>query len=126
MMEWTIAILLGIAILLFILSFFKTGPSKVDEQLEQLACSFGDELNQIHEKIRSLEIDAEITAQEAGLPAGSMKRRALLHDVLDLYKRGYSLDSIALKKQSTKEEIADILAPYIQASDERGKVSDGF
>lgn len=122
MMLWALAILFGAALILFIVSFIKTDSMKVEQQLEQITSTFGDEVSQLQMQIRNLEIDAEIMAQEAGLLSGPSEKWSLLHDVLDLYKRGYSIDSIAAKKERSIEEIEDMLAPYIKAKEERRKV----
>lgn len=122
MMLWALAILFGAALILFIVSFIKKDSMKVEEQLEQITSTFGDEVSQLQMQIRNLEIDAEIMAQEAGLLSGPSEKWSLLHDVLDLYKRGYSIDSIAAKKERSIEEIEDMLAPYIKAKEERRKV----
>lgn len=124
-MEWVLAILLGAAVLLLILSFFKSmqSSSKFEKQIDLLSSSFTDDVYQLEQKIRNLELDAEITAQEAGVLPGSSKERLLLRDVLDLHKRGYSFDSIATKTQLTMNEVDHLLAPYIKAKDERSKVA---
>lgn len=121
MMEWTLAILFGAAILLLMLSFVKTkGETKVEQQLEDISLSFMDEVHQLQHQIRNIEIDAEITAQEAGILSASSPERILLRDVLDLYKRGYSLESIATKKRMSPNEIEQLLAPYMKNKEERG------
>ncbi|AZV44030.1 hypothetical protein [Peribacillus asahii] len=124
MMEWALAILFGAAVILFILSFIKTDSPKVEDQLEQLSLTFGGEVNQLQEKIRTLEIDAEITAQEAGILAASSEQRILLREVLDLHKRGYSVESIAMKTGQTINEIERLIAPYVKTKQERGKVAN--
>lgn len=126
MMEWTLAILFGAAVLLLILSFYKTlqSSSKVEQQIDQLTFTFMNEVNQIQQQVRNIELDAEITAQEAGISAGSSSQRILMREVLDLHKRGYSFESIATKKQLTENEVEHLLAPYIKTKDERSKVSN--
>ncbi|MFE4141870.1 hypothetical protein ACFX4I_08325 [Peribacillus sp. YIM B13472] len=124
MMEWALIILFAAAVLLFILSFIKKDSVKVDSQLEQVAITFGDEMNVLQEKIRNIEIDAEITVQEAGLLAMSSERRNLLREVLDLHKRGYSFESIALKTKQTENEIEGLLTPYIKTKSERRNVAN--
>ncbi|MGE7184661.1 hypothetical protein ACQKKK_11895 [Peribacillus sp. NPDC006672] len=124
MMEWALIILFGVAVLLFILSFIKKDSVKVDSQLEQLAITFGDEMNVLQEKIRNIEIDAEITVQEAGILAMSSEKRNLLREVLDLHKRGYSFESIALKTKQTENEIEGLLSPYIKTKSERRNVAN--
>ena len=124
MMEWALIILFGVAVLLFILSFIKKDSVKVDSQLEQLAITFGNEMNVLQEKIRNIEIDAEITVQEAGILALSSEKRNLLREVLDLHKRGYSFESIALKTKQTENEIEGLLTPYIKTKSERRNVAN--
>lgn len=123
-MSWALAILFAVAVILFIVSFIKTDSAKVEQQMEQITSTFGDEVSQLQMQIRNLEIDAEIMAQEAGLLSGPSEKWSLLHDVLDLYKRGYSLDSIAAKKERSIEEIEYMLVPYIKVKDERRKVAN--
>ena len=121
MMEWALVILFGVAILLLILSFFKTKQSsKVDERIEGISLNFMEEVHQLQEQIRNIELDAEITAQQAGVLAASSEQRLLLREVLDLHKRGYSLDSIAVKKQLSQSEIERLLRPYMKNKGERG------
>ena len=98
--------------------------SKVEQHIDLLSSSFNDEVYQLQQKIRNIELDAEITAQEAGILSGSSKQRILLRDVLDLHKRGYSFESIATQKKLTKNEIENLLAPYIKTKEERGKVAN--
>ncbi len=127
MMGWAIAILFGAAILLLILSFVKTKKSakEAEQQMEQVSFTFMDELYKLQQKIRNIEIDAEITATEAGLLAGSSSdHRLLLREVIDLQRRGYSIESIAAKKQMTQNEIQSLLAPYTKTKDEGGKVTN--
>lgn len=125
-MEWTLAFLFGAAVLLLILSFYKTlqSSSKAEQQIDQLTFTFMNEVDQIQEQIRNIELDAEITAQEAGILAGTSSQRILMREVLDLHKRGYSYESIATKKQLTESEIEQMLAPYIKTKNERSKVSN--
>lgn len=121
MMEWALVILFGVAILLLILSFFKTKQSsKVDERIEGISLNFMEEVHQLQEQIRNIELDAEITAQQAGVLAASSEQRLLLREVLDLHKRGYSLDSIAAKKQLSQSEIERLLRPYMKNKGGRG------
>ena len=124
MMEWALIILFAVAVLLFILSFIKKDSAKVDSQLEQVAITFGDEMNVLQEKIRNIEIDAEITVQEAGILAMSSEKRNLLREVLDLHKRGYSFESIALKTQQSENEIERLLTPYIKTNERRNVAND--
>ncbi|MFJ8245129.1 hypothetical protein [Peribacillus asahii] len=124
MMAWALAILFGAAVILFILSFIKTDSPKVEDHLEKISLTFGEEVNQLQEKIRTLEIDAEITAQEAGILAASSEQRILLREVLDLHKRGYSVESIAMKTGQNTNQIERLIAPYVKTKQERGSVAN--
>ena len=68
-MEWALVILFGAALLLLILSFIKTKQSSktVDQQIEELSYTFTNEIKQVQQQIRNMELDAEITVKEAGI-----------------------------------------------------------
>lgn len=124
-MGWALTILFSAAILLLILSYFKTWQtSKGEQQIEHISLTFMEEVHKLQQQIRNIELDAEITAQEAGVLAASSEKRNLLRDVLDLHKRGYSMESIAKKKQLTKYEIENLLTPYIKNKSERGQIAN--
>lgn len=120
MMEWTLALLFGAAVVLLILSFIKSKQSKqeAEQQMEQFTISFLKELNQLQEKVQNVELDTEIISQKTGLS----KQRLLLREVIDLHRRGYSLESIAEKNKMSENEIKRLLAPYINSKDERSEV----
>ncbi|WP_235179057.1 hypothetical protein [Bacillus cihuensis] len=122
MMEWTLALLFGAAVILLILSVIKSKQSskRVEEQIDQFTISFLKELNQLQQKVQNVEIDTEIIAQKTG----ASKQRLLLREVIDLHRRGYSLESISEKFQLTETEIKNLLAPYIKSKDERSEVSN--
>jgi hypothetical protein len=126
MIEWTIVILLGAAVLLLILSFVKTKQSSktVDQQIEELSYSFTNEITQLQQQIHNIELDAEISAKEAGILSSSSKQRLLLREALDLYKRKYSFESIAQRTKLTTYEVEHLLTPYMKAKDEGSKVTN--
>lgn len=124
-MEWALFILFVAAVTLLILSFMQTRKSAKEQQtVEHVSMSFMDEAFKLQQQIRNLELDIEILAQEAGVMGGSTEKRLLLREVLDLYKRGYSFESIATKAELKKEEVETMLSPYIKSNDERGKASN--
>ncbi len=123
-MDWTLAILFGAASLLLILSLLKIRQSsKLEQQeIEKNYFSIIEEMNQLQDQIRKIELDGEITAKEAGLQEITSKERILLREVLDLYKRGYSIQSIGAKKKMNESEVEQLLSPYISSKDERRNV----
>ncbi|WP_338452279.1 hypothetical protein R4Z09_10545 [Niallia oryzisoli] len=127
-MEWAIAILFVAAIILLIMSFRKAKDSSkaYEQQLEEMSFTFMNEVNKLQQQIRNVELDTEITIQEAGIQVGSASHRYLLREILELHRRGYSFESIATKKQMNVEEVTQLLTPYIKANDEGGKVSNDF
>ncbi|MBM7702332.1 hypothetical protein [Metabacillus iocasae] len=122
-----IAILFGVAILLLILSFGKTKKAKthIEQQLEQVTLSVGKEVNDMQDRIRAIELDAAITAQQSGALEVDSPERKVLRDMIDMNKRGYSYESISARmKEFTPEEVEQILAPYEgKRQDERGMVA---
>ncbi|MBS4207485.1 hypothetical protein [Bacillus sp. FJAT-50079] len=125
-MEWVLAILFGTAILLLIVVFVKEKQSslKTDKEVDQLTFSVMDEVHQLQEQIRKLEIDGEITVQEAGLLAIDSEYRLQLRTLLYLYKRGYSIETIAEKQQLTVDEVTSLLSPYMKEKDEGRMVAN--
>jgi hypothetical protein len=125
-MEWAIASLFGLAAVLLILSYFNTRKSARAEQREinSVYVSLMEENNKLLERIRQLELDAEITAYEANVIGINSTERIVLRELLDLYKRGYTIEGIAEKVQLNEKEIQYLLAPYMGLKSERRKVAN--
>ena len=119
-MEWTIALLFAAAVVLLILSYSKNNQASksFEKQLEETTFTYMEEINKLQEQIRNMELDVEIIAVQAGFMNGSGEQRILYREILDLYKRGYSAESIALKKQLSVDEIEQLLSPFKQLSNE--------
>ena len=126
-MEWALAILLGTAILLLILSFTKAKQTSKnsDQQIEELTFTFTNEINKLQQQIRNFELDAEIKAVESGEHQEELERRIFLREILEMYRRGYSVESIASKKQLASSEIEKLLSPFMEQKKERRKVVNG-
>ncbi|MDT8861410.1 hypothetical protein N0O92_14410 [Alkalihalobacillus sp. MEB130] len=126
MMEWTLAILFGGAILLLILSFSKSRQSTkaAKQELEQFSISIMEEMQELQRKMRDFEIDAEISATEREKQTSSPKQRILMREVLDLHKRGYSVEGIALETELTENEVKLLLTPYLDETKEGRKVAN--
>ncbi|WP_342351990.1 hypothetical protein [Neobacillus soli] len=125
MMEWTLAGLFGISIILLIISILKsTHALKVEHnEIDQIHIATMKEINAIQDSIRNIELDIEVVMQEAGIQLSS-EEKLFTREVLDLYKRNYSIESIAGLKQVTESEIEQLLAPYQKLKDEGRKVAD--
>ncbi|MFC0561017.1 hypothetical protein [Halalkalibacter alkalisediminis] len=126
MMEWTLSILFGGAVLLLILSFMKAKQeAKIEKsEIEQFSISMMEEMQQLEQKMRYLELDHEITAKEAGIKVEASAQRAILREAIDLHRRGYSLEGIAAKTRKTESEIKLMLAPYMELPSERRKAAN--
>jgi len=113
-MEWALVLLIGVSALLLIISIFQFKKlSKVEQQeIDLVTISLKQEIEELSMQIRNLEIDIEIVANEAGLQSTSSKERLLMREILDLYRRGYSIDSIAAEKKLTVEVTEELLSPY--------------
>ncbi|MFO1443184.1 hypothetical protein KDN24_08140 [Bacillus sp. Bva_UNVM-123] len=124
-MEWTLAILLSTAVVLLILSFIKTKQTSsiLEKQIDQTSFSIMNEVHQLQKQIRNIELDAEISAHEAGILSRTDEQRILVRDILDLHRRGYAIQSIAEKKELTVNEVESLLAPYMTTKGERSKLA---
>ena len=120
-MGWTIVILLLIAIALLVMSFVRNNQNEktIEQQIDQMTYTFKDEIYQLQQNLRNVEIDGEITAHVSGNPISNADR-SLLRELLNLQRRGYSLETIASKKQLSIEEIERLIAPYVKKN-ERGE-----
>ncbi|MGM0753309.1 MAG: hypothetical protein ACQET6_15495 [Bacillota bacterium] len=125
MMGWAIAILFGTAVVLLILSFIKTTQtnSQLEQQIEHVSISVLNEVHELEKQLRNIQLDAEITAQQAGVAPAASEERTLLREMLDLYKRGYSIESIAGKTKLNPNEVEHLLAPFMAQKAERGLVA---
>ncbi len=125
-MEWMLALLLGTAIVLLIVSFVKEDKgSKIEDQIEHLSISFMQELHQVKNQLRDIELDAEIAAKDAQQQNRSNSHQQLLREILDLHKRGYSVEGIALETSLEPHEVDRLLSPYLDGQvEERTKVAN--
>jgi hypothetical protein len=124
-MGLTLAVLFGASALLLILSIIKNFQASKAEhkRIDMAHISVMKEINDMQESIRNIELDIEVIMQEAGIQLSS-KELVFMREVLDLYKRNYSIESIAAKKQVSESEVQQLLAPYQTQKEERGKVAN--
>jgi hypothetical protein len=122
-MEWTLAGLFGISAILLIVSIVKAShTSKVEHnEINLIHISTMKEINAIQESVRNIELDIEVVINEAGIQLSS-EEKLFMREVLDLYKRNYSIESIAEMKQVPVSEIEQLLAPFQKLKDEGRKV----
>ncbi|MEH7110254.1 hypothetical protein [Bacillus sp. JJ1764] len=123
-MEWTLALLFGVSILLLMISIIKSrqAANKNQREIDTVHVEVMKEINNMQDSIRNIELDMEIVSNAAGVQL-TTDEIILRREVLDLYKRQYSLDSIAEKKQITESEVKEILAGYLTSTVEGGKVA---
>ena len=124
-MEWTLAGLFAISVLLLIFSISKsTRAAKVEHnQIDLIHISTMKEINSLQESIRNLELVNVVLMKEAGVQLTS-EEKILKREVLDLFKRNYSLESIAEMKQVSVNKIEKIVAPFQGLKDEGRKVAN--
>jgi hypothetical protein len=123
-MEWTLAGLFGVSALLLLLSISKTFQASRAEhkRIDLSHVSLMKEINDIQESIRNIELEIEVVLKESGVELSS-ERLVFLREILDLYKRNYSIESIAEKKQVSESEIKKLLTPYQSLKAGRGNVA---
>jgi hypothetical protein len=124
-MVWTLAGLFVISALLLVISFSKLFQASKDEKkrIDMVHIEVMKEINEMQDSIRNIELDLEVVMKEAGIQL-SLNEVVFMREVLDLYRRNYSIESIATKKQVPESEISQLLAPYLTAKDEGGKVAN--
>ncbi|OIJ22509.1 hypothetical protein BKP45_06315 [Anaerobacillus alkalidiazotrophicus] len=126
-MEWALTILVGAAMLLLVLSFYNNKQVRKAEErgIEQFSITIMKEVQQLEKQIRKVELDTEIIKKETGIQVSSSSENSLLQEVFDLYKSGYSIEGIAAEKKVTENEVALMLAPFMEKSVERRNVANG-
>lgn len=124
-MAWTLAGLFGISVLLLIFSIMRSSQTakKEHNQIDLIHISTMKEINALQESVRNIELEIEVVMKEAGIQLSSEEKR-LMREVLDLYRRSYSIESIAEMKQVPVNKIEQILAPYQQVKGEGRKVTN--
>ncbi|KKK37134.1 hypothetical protein WQ57_15525 [Mesobacillus campisalis] len=124
-MEMALAILFGSATILLILSLasMKRASKVQKEQVDTYYVAMLEETSKLQEQIAKMQLDGEITAQEAGIVGMDSKERALLRELLDLHKRGYTIKSMSSQTRLAENEIEQLLAPYVSSKKERRNVS---
>jgi hypothetical protein len=124
-MEWT---LFGLFLISAILLGFSLGKSFRDSKVEKkqidlVHVSIMKEINSIQDSIRDIELDIEVVIKEAGIQL-SADEKLFMREVIDLYRRNYSIESIAEKKEVPETEIEQLLTPYLKIKDEGGLVAN--
>ncbi|ERN54808.1 hypothetical protein M3689_04525 [Alkalihalophilus marmarensis] len=110
MIEWTIMILLVIAILLFVLSFFrKDKATEVERQMENFSITLMQEIYQLKKKIRILEEELLVNGQDVP-KARSTSAQKLQAEVESLRDKGFTLEIIAEKTGLTPLEVERLVA----------------
>ena len=124
-MEWALAILLTVAVVLLILSFYISSKTTQEQKRENevLSATFMKEVNQLQEQISNIELDLEIITHEAGIKSSS-EQRNLLREVVDLHRRKYSIKTIAAKTELPEEEIEKMIEPFKTTKPKRGNIAD--
>ncbi|GIN21216.1 hypothetical protein J1TS3_23500 [Siminovitchia fordii] len=125
MMEWTLGGLFAASALLLIISGIKGRNASKEEmkELDMIHISTMNEIKDIRESIRNMELDIEVIMKESGIQLSS-EQRVLMREVLDLYNRKYSIENIAADKNLSVNEVRQIIAPYIAGKKERSKVAN--
>jgi hypothetical protein len=124
-MEWTLFGLFLISAILLGFSLVKSyRDSKVQKkQIDLVHVSIMKEINSIQDSIRDIELDIEVVIKESGIQL-SADEKLFMREVIDLYRRNYSIESIAEKKEVPETEIEQLLTPYLNIKDEGGLVAN--
>ncbi|EKN67577.1 hypothetical protein BABA_12635 [Neobacillus bataviensis LMG 21833] len=118
-MEWTLAGLFLLSAILLTISLLKSNRIAKEEhkQIDLIHISTMKEINALQESIRNMELDMEVVTKDAGIQL-SAEDKVLKREVLDLYRRNYSIESIAEMKQVPENDIEQLLAPFQEVKGE--------
>ncbi|MEH7075953.1 hypothetical protein [Neobacillus drentensis] len=124
MMEWTLILLIAISAVLLIVSIIsnRNAEKQKHKEIDLVHVAVMKDINSVNEQIRNLELDIEVITKEAGVQM-TPEEMVFKREVLDLYKRKYSIETIAQKTQVSENEIHQFLSPYLAAKDERSKIA---
>ncbi len=119
MFEWALATLIIASAALLIVSIIKLRQSSVKEQreIDNIYFSMMNEIKKLQEQNRLLELDIEILAKTAKQQLSPAKRK-LLRNILDMHRRGYSIESIAKNCALNEKEVISLLTPYTSVKKE--------
>jgi low affinity Fe/Cu permease len=120
MMGWALGLLFSTAILLLIFSFIQNRQMEKSQQrrLDTMYLGVMEEIYKLQTQLKTIELDEAITAQAVGITANE---RAMLREMIDLLKRGYSIESISEKANMPISDTEQLLAPFMM-KEERGKM----
>jgi len=124
MMEWTLIVLIAISAVLLIVSIIsnRNAEKQKHKEIDLVHVAVMKDINNVNEQIRNLELDIEVVTKEAGIQL-TPEEMTFKREVLDLYKRKYSIETIAQKTQVSESEIRQFLTPFLSAKDERSKIA---
>ncbi|MDP4171056.1 MAG: hypothetical protein Q8906_10650 [Bacillota bacterium] len=124
-MDGTLTGLFVISALLLMFSILKsTRTAKIERNhIDEIHISLMKEINAVQESVRNTELDIEVAMGENGIHLTS-DEKIFRRGVLDLFKRNYSMESIAETYNVSKTEIEQLLAPYQIVRDEGRKVAN--
>ncbi|MEW9500424.1 hypothetical protein [Jeotgalibacillus marinus] len=118
-MELAAMIVSGLAIFLFILSFFFKDRSKVNQQeIEDVSMDLYQELYQLKKRVKIVEeeimVDTPLlTSHKIGTNVKPKSKKPvneiILNQVLSLHKQGFSIDQIVTRSSLSKEDVNNII-----------------
>ncbi|MFC0558094.1 hypothetical protein [Halalkalibacter alkalisediminis] len=115
MLEIVLICLFTLATLLFILSFFrKDKTDELEKQVDQMSITYMQEIYQLKSKIRLLEDELLISADQSTAirQNHTNSHHKLLTEIIDLYEKGYDIQSISIKTKLSKDEVNGLLDSY--------------
>lgn len=123
-MEWTLGGLFAASALLLIISGIKgrKASKEAQKEIDMIHVSTMNEIRDIRESLRNMELDIEVIVKESGIPL-STQERVFAREVLDLYNRKYSIENIAAQKNVSENEIRQIVDLYIAGKNERSRAA---
>ncbi|MBD3107650.1 hypothetical protein IEO70_04660 [Bacillus sp. AGMB 02131] len=113
-MEIVIISLLVLAILLFILSFFKIDRvSELERNVEEMSLQHIQDIYQLKRQVRILEEEL-LTPEHSSIPSDFQENTTRISEILknqvkSLYQQGFSIDEISARSTLSHDDIMQIL-----------------
>lgn len=122
-MGWTISLLIVAAIILFILSMYKTKQSSNNEQreIDMVYMTLMEDIKKLQNEVQILNIENDMLAQKIGF---DHEERELQRKLLELYTKNFSIELIASRLHLEPSEVERLLAPFESYKNEGSNVAN--
>lgn len=113
-----ISVLVAVAILLFILSYFKKDEStETDRKIENFSITLMKEMNQLNEKVTMIESEVFQNEKERSFAKALFNEKEKKRKILGMFAGGYSNEEIAMKLNVPEDDVEAIIILHADESE---------